>query len=419
MPSSCPVCEQPIGSTVAHCAVCGFPTALAIEGLRSRDDPGALGTDGNGSSVATHPPAPATRTPALSPVSPPSPEAELSEAISRDLRGKMDLVRGLGRGPDVTSDLCQAALIEADGRVAEALEILRSTQARFDIETDRLLHERLETLEQHQQELRTKGVRLAVLDDLRRLSQAIDSGDRGRTVAELVDVERQYAQFESDWRGLQSLLGQIDALHHAAEELRFPLGEISGERAAIRDRLEVGELTQESLTAIAQRAAQTLVLLHEAIPASLEEELKKSAVALDKFPEESSTAARARRLHLETGRHLRKGRLSEAMQNLRDLRHELTEFERAAAERPVVAPAVREARAPPRESDDEMLGRLLKKARTLAGRVRTLPPESETSREAAVQIREATELLRSRKLQEADEALSRLMRMLSTERTVS
>jgi hypothetical protein len=58
---------------------------------------------------------------------------------------------------------------------------------------------------------------------------------------------------------------------------------------------------------------------------------------------------------------------------------------------------------------------LLKKARSLAARVRTLPPDSETARDAAVQIREATDLLRARKLTEADLTLTRLMRMLASE----
>lgn len=424
MPSSCPVCEQPIASTAVHCAVCGFPTSLAIEGLRSLDPPTGSEAEGNGAAVPV--PALGSANPSAGESAPllPAPEAELIEVISRDLRTKVGLVRELGRGPDVTSDLCQAALSEAEGRVAEALDILRSAQSRFDVEIDQLFRQRLELLSRRRVELESTGVRFAVQADLRKLSETVASGTREEGVAQLIEVERRFAQFESDWKGLEGLLHQIEGLHREASELAYPLGEISGEITAIRDRLRDAELTEESLDAIAQEAAQTLVLLHEAIPASLEADLKRVAETLDELPEEYPPAAAARRLHLEAGRDLHKGRLAEAIRGVHALRRELEALERPP---PVPAPAVppppasaEPAAAPaPVESENEMLGRLLKKARSLAGRVRTLPPESETSREAAVHIREATDLLRSRKLKEADETLSRLMRMLSTEGAVS
>lgn len=414
MPSSCPVCEQPIASTALHCAVCGFPTALAIEGLRSLDPPSRPDGEGNGHAAVAVSPLSVNRAPEAA-AAPSSREAELNEVISRDLRTKMDLIRELGRGPDVTSELCQAALNEAEGRVAEALDILRSAQGRLDVETDQLLRHRLEVLEMRRQEFQANGVRFAVVADLGRLSEAIESGDREAAVTVLIEVERRFAQFESDWKGLQGLLAQIEGLHREASELEFPLGEISGELDAIHDRLRDAELTEESMDAVAQEAAQTLMLLHEAIPSSLEEELKRTGQALDELPEDLAPAAVARRLHLEAGRHLRKGRLSESIQSVRDLRRELAEAERARAAPPPPPAPVPAAPRPSTENEDEMLGRLLKKARSLAGRVRTLPPDSETSREAAAQIREATDLLRERKLKEADETLTRLMRVLASE----
>ena len=413
MPSSCPVCEQPIASTATHCAVCGFPTALAIEGLRSLDPTSAPDVEGDGHAAASFPSPSAARTSSAHAPPPASREGELNGVISRDLLTKMDLLRELGRGPDVTSELCQAAHIEAEGREAEALDILRTAQGRLDVETDQLLRQRLEVLEQRRQELQAKGVRFAVHTDLDRLSDAIESGDREAAVTVLIEVERRFAQFESDWRGLQGLLAEIEGLHREASELEFPLGEISGELEAIRDRLRDAELSEESLDAVAQEAAQTLMLLHEAIPSSLEEELKRAGEALDGLPDDFAPAAFARRLHLEAGRHLRKGRLSESIQHLRDLRHELVEIERARAAAPPPPAPTQVAASATNESEDEMLARLLKKARTLAGRVRSLPPDSESSREAAAQIREATDLLRLRKLREADETLTQLMRVLS------
>jgi len=80
------------------------------------------------------------------PAPPLSAEEELNAAISLDLRSKMDLVRGLGPGPDVTAEMCQAALSEAEGRVTEALDILRSAQQRLETQTDEVLQQRLHLL---------------------------------------------------------------------------------------------------------------------------------------------------------------------------------------------------------------------------------------------------------------------------------
>jgi hypothetical protein len=404
VPSSCPICEQPIASTAAHCAVCGFPTGLAIEGLRSIDGPDASDPDNGGAASAEPTPVrPKVEIP------PPSPEEELNAAISRDLRARMDAIRELGHGPDVTNELCEAALSEAEGRVAEALGILRSAQSRLEHETEEVLRRRVALLKERREALEKTGVRFSVGSDFERLASAVENGEREETVSTLVEAERRLAQFESDWKGLQGLLAQIEGLRNEASELTIPLGEISSELEGVRDRLGEQSLTEDSLDTFAQEAAQILMLLHEAIPSSLEEELARTEKILDRYPEDHPGGAVARRLHLEASRHLKKGRLSEAMQSLRELRRSLTELEKQAT-----APAAPMAVAAP-EDEDEMLDRLLKKARSLAGRVRTLPPDSETARDAAIQIREATDLLRARNLKEADLTLTRLMRMLATE----
>ena len=406
MPSSCPICEQPIPSTAVHCSVCGFPTGLAIEGLRSND-----GAETNLSPVepVALPPNGAERPAPTAP----SPEEELNAAISRDLRSRMDIVRELGRGaPDLTNELCQAALSEADGRSAEALAILRSAQTRLESESDELVHRRLTELGERRESLERTGARIAIGDDLRQAQESLDAGEREDAVRHLVATDRRMTQFESDWRGLQGLLAQVEGLRSEATELAIPLGEISSEVDAIREKLREPNLTEEILDNVAQEAAQTLMLLHEAIPSALTEELERVEKVLDRYPEEHAASAVAKRMHLEATRHLKKGRFTEAVRTVQDLRRELAELEVAAAASPAAAPP---PPATPGETEDEMLGRLLKKARLLASRIRTLPADSDVAHDAAVQIREATEFLRSRKLKEADLTLSRLMRMLSAD----
>jgi len=406
VPSSCPICEQPIPSTAVHCSVCGFPTGLAIEGLRSND-----GGETNGSSPEA--PALSSTSGGASTPAPPSPEEELNAAISRDLRSKMDLLRELGRGaPDLTNELCQAALSEADGRISEALAILRSAQSRLETEGDELVHRRLAELGERRESLEKTGARIAVADDLRKAREALESGESEDAIRSLAETDRRMTQFESDWRGLQSLLAQVEGLRSEAAELSIPLGEISSEVEALREKLREPNLTEEILDSVAQEAAQTLMLLHEAIPSALTEELERVEKVLDRYPEEHAASAVAKRMHLEATRHLKKGRFTEAVRTVQDLRRELAELEVAAAASPAAAPP---PPATPGETEDEMLGRLLKKARLLASRIRTLPADSDVAHDAAVQIREATEFLRSRKLKEADLTLSRLMRMLSAD----
>lgn len=406
MPSSCPICEQPIPSTAVHCSVCGFPTGLAIEGLRSNSTLDVAPPSSDGPALtepARAPPAPA----------PPSPEEELNVAISRDLRHKMDLLRELGQdAPDLTSELCQAALSEADGRISEALAILRSAQTRLASESDELVQRRFTELTERRESLERTGARIALNDDFRTAREAIEAGEREEAIRALAGVDRRLTQFESDWRGLQGLLAEVEGLKNEAAELSIPLGEITSEVEAIRQKLREPNLTEEIMDTVAEEAAQTLMLLHEAIPAGLNEELVRAEKTLDHYPEDYVPAAIAKRLHLEASRHLKKGRFTEAVRSVQDLRRELSELEVAATAS--AAPGAGSAGATA-ESEDETLNRLLKKARSLAARIRNLPPDSDIAREAAIQIREATEFLRSRKLAEADQTLTRLMRILSSD----
>ncbi len=177
------------------------------------------------------------------------------------------------------------------------------------------------------------------------------------------------------------------------------------------------DITEDALDEVAQAAAQTLMLLHEAIPTSLEEELDRHETVLARYPEEHPPSAAARRLHSEASRHLKKGRLSDAVQSVRELRREIERLEQSRELHEVAVGSGPDVtvKPPAVETEAETLERLLKKARSLAGRVRTLPPDSELAREAASQIREVTDLLRNRELRGADQALARLMRMLSAE----
>jgi len=401
--SSCPICEQPIPGNSEHCEVCGFPTALAIEGLRAAKSPPP---DGSAPATASEEKGPTTRSRPT-----PSPDAELTGTLGRGLHERMELYRPLGRDcPDVTNEMCEAALSEASGRTSEALDILRSAQGRLDRQARDAVRRRWEAADDRRKALERTGVRL----DLEFPGAGATPVDGSDAIAEnlrgLLDVERRLGKFESDWKGLQGLLAQIESLRAEATDLDLPLGEVPGQIDELRQKLSAGPFREGDLDALGQDAARILMLLHEAIPTSLEAELGRHRATLDQLPEDAPASEPARKLHDAATRHLEKGRLMEASQSVRDLRRAIVEIESPT---PPVAGVARPRPAAPAPPDDAMLETLLKKARSLAGRVRSLPADSPLALEAAAEIREATDFLRSGRLADADRTLTELMRALS------
>jgi len=402
VPSSCPICEQAIPATAAHCAVCGFPTALAIEALR------ATKSAASPALAEPSPPGSGSETARKSRSAPP-PEAELSAVVGRGLRERMETLRPLGRdAPDVTSEMCEAALSEAAGRVSEALDTLRAAQGRLERQTREALRRRIDSVEERRGALERTGIRLDLEGPMPTVEGASDPGAMLHT---LVDVERRLGKFETDWKGLQGLLSQIEALRAEASDLNVPLAGLPAEIDGIREKLSAGSLREADLDALAQDAARTLMMLHDVFPNALSEELDRHAATLDALPDDFKAANAARRLHEDAVRHLEKGRLAAAAQSVRDLRRTITEMERG----PPPARVVPAAEAPATAMDPAVLDTLLKKARSLAVRVRTLSPESPLALEAAALIREATDHLKDGRLTEADRTLTDLMRTLARE----
>jgi hypothetical protein len=421
--TSCPICEQPIPSTIAHCSTCGFPTALAIEGLRSLTE------------EPPPPPAPTKPTPPKptakarrAAAAVPNPQAELCAQISEDLLTKLMLIRELGgEAPDVSSEMCQAALTQADGRVGEALQVLRNAQSRLVQQSQQLFERRILRLEAQNTDFEKDGLQLGLTAQLRELRAKFGRGDREEALQSLIELDRRVDRFYSDWSGLKGLMAQIDALLNQAKNLDISLGELEGDVAVLREKISHLTLEEAAFDALAQSAAQRLMQLHEAIPSSLEAELNRHEQALATYPEEHPPSIPARRLHLEATRHLKKGRLNEAAQSVRELRAQIVMLEKTeppeSARRAVPTSGVVPSRngqsggGAPAETDGEALDRLLTKARMLAARVRTLPTDTDASFDAAAEIRRATDLLREHRLEEAELTLTRLMRTLSAQPT--
>ncbi len=398
---NCPVCDLSIPASSRHCPGCGFPVALASMNLAPLPaDPASAGADGE--------PGPAPRTVAR-PV--PNPDEEANAVIARGLEDRIGLLRTLGGGaPDVTGAMCEAALSEASGQVANAAQILRSAERRLDEETQSILRRRLASVESRVRELEGRGLQLGVTDELSRISATERAADPGEAVVYLLEVERHLGSLESTWGGLVGLLGEISALRTEADRLGISYDTLPPRLLALDGGRSPPELREEALDDLVQEAAQGLMILHDALLPALETELDRHGQAMHRLPTGNAPSEAVRRLHETTRRHLKDGRLSDAAKSLVDLRRALSAIE----SRPAV-PVHRPPTAPPAsEPGPDLLPALVKKAQGLAARVRALPHDTELSRWAAEQIREATELLRARRLSEADAALSRLMASLAS-----
>lgn len=452
MVASCPVCEASLAPSDEHCGKCGFPTALGSR----LDGPVAVPVESESSR--------SERPVGRGPLAPDADglEAEVNASLARALEERTELLRTLDRdAPDVTGELCEAALNEASGRVGDAQQVLRSAQGRLHRETEELLGRHLENLESRGRLLESAGLRLALESELARLGEAIVTGVSATSVGELVAAERRMDGIESRWRGLQALIAQVTALREQAAELGLPLERVPDPLAAARASLAARPATERDLDTVAQAAAESLRRLHEAIPPALEEELARHASALEAPRGRPARVQRVRHRHAEAVQHLRSGRLEDAIHSVRELRLELEELAREVVEVPeppavgTVAdaelaapdagrgpepaaetaapfpeppavpappaptpepPAVEVARPPGERGesppDAAVVATLMKKARSLAVRVRSLPADSPQAETAARQIHEATELLRRHRFAEADAALSRLMRDL-------
>ena len=469
MGTVCPICEASPPESATHCPRCGFPTELyptlhgpitiapapAIEELIEGPPPPAAPAVGGGVSPAT----------------------AVNASIVQGLEERVALLSTLDRdAPDVTGELCEAALNEASGRAADAQQILRSAQGRLDRETEELLGRHITDLEARGKALQETGLRVALEDQLARVAESVLAGEVAAAVPALQAAERRVGLIEAHWRGLQALVAQVMTLRAEAEALGIDIGNACGPLEAARASLATMPATEHDLDVTAQAAAQALMVLHELIPPALEAELQRHQATLEAHHAPARVRAPARKLHAEASEHLREGRLDSAILSLRELRGELARLEREApppaprveapapvatspvvptapsaasagetpsvselaaapapvASAPIPSPATPPAAGPSAAVPDrapgagvaapaasapgepDVLGALMRKARSLAARVRALPPDSTEAADAAKAIQEATLLLKARRFAEADAALTRLMRTLAS-----
>jgi hypothetical protein len=403
VPDDCVICETPLEAARAHCVRCGFPTALtaaAIIGLGREDAP-------EGPSGAP----PAEPAPDSENV---DPEGEAISHFARELRRSLEMVRELGgEYTDVIGELRQAAILEAEGRRSETLSLLRNAQVTASTRTAELFDQRLKELEDRQAALVRQGVAPEVAQDSLRLRAEFSEAPLEVVVEHLAQADRTLTEIESEWVELRSMLRQIDQIRLAARKLGQEFPDTEEELGRVRAQLTHPSIGRREIESTIGGLAKILRFYHETLSPALQEELDRHADRLSRVSPQHPPGRRARQMHAEANRHLRGGRLAEASFRLFELRAAIDEL--GGAPPPSEGDAAETARAP--ERGDPRLSELLVQARELAGRIRGLPPDSPLTEAAARQIREATELLRQRKLEEAGRSLADLMRTLDAPRT--
>jgi hypothetical protein len=404
--SGCPICEEPLAATAEVCTSCGFPSALALDALSALSDGEPTPVQSGG--YPKGPDAPPHRRERRAAT--PDPQEELCHKIAQETDADLAILLELGgETPDVVTDLRQAALSQAEGRVVEALDVLRRALGRVQEETESMFARRLRDLEQRDAALQRSGIGTAVPEETAKMRELFQAGHRLEAISLLKSTDLSLARLEGDWKGLQGLLKQVETLREGFRDTGGSVAEIDRDIQEVRHLLAGPGTTVESLDRASQVAARAVMVLHDALPKAIEGELEEHDELLATLPEDHLLARSARVLHTEAVRHLRRGRLPEASTALRQLRLVAEELRREPL------PAKLKDVPGAAEAPAEFLNRLLVKARSLAARVRTLPPDSEIAYEAAAEIRRATELLRSRQLDEAEATLGRLMRTLEAE----
>lgn len=410
----CPVCGASLEGALDACGTCGYPVALHPEArlaLLDEEAPEpAKPTPPPGASPARRPPAAAPRARDQT--------AEACSRSARELEAHLALLRQIGGNTQpYTGGLRQAALVQSEGRLAESLDLLRASEAEAHRALDDLIAQRTQELESRGADLEKDGVFADTATALERLQAAVARAREEEAAGLIVEIDRQIGLVERDWRGLHSLLEQIVELQASARDAGRPIPEVEDDLRGVRELLARPRIDAARIDSASQVSARALMLLHEALPEILEKDLERHGTALSAYPIDHTGSRKAKALHSEVSRHLRRSRLPEAAKGLAQLRREIERLEQeaasaAAAPEPEATPTTEPAR--PVVDADAALPRLLEKARTLAARVRALEPESDTAYEAAGEIRRATELLRARKLEEADAALTHLMRTLDS-----
>lgn len=395
----CPVCASEEQPGARACPRCGFPYSLrgeAVRGLAEADDDG-------------HAPGRTTAGPAAHAPPPSAPrDSDEVERLANELERVAVLYNRLGgHSIDPTRDLREAIFLEMDERSEEARATLR---AAIDRASPGILEEvgrGIKDLEKARSAVRSEGLEPAYEKEAERIRAASD----GRRWTEACDL---LLSALADLRALREAAGSLATdlarsreLLDAAKLVALDLADLERARAAIDARRTEGAFTRSAAEGLLREAEANVEAVRGRLAARLAEEVERTGGLLERFPEGLEAAAAPRAFHTEALDRLNRRQLPEAAHSLQRLAKALP----ALGEPPKNAPKrpVRRLEGP---ATKKQIDSLVRRARTLAERVRALPAGSPLAAEASSRIREATALLKKGDLPAAEGALDLLMEAL-------
>ncbi|MGA7860741.1 MAG: hypothetical protein WCB19_02660, partial [Thermoplasmata archaeon] len=266
MTGQCAICEGAVPDSAAHCVTCGFPMAmsdLAARLIVELPEPESTVIPRRGEADGAA--AARARDRSGSPAGR-DPQVEVVNRIARDVSHAVSLLQDLGGdGADIANELAQAAFTEAEGRVGEVLVLLRDAQGRVSIRLKEQFDSRLKQLEERQAAMITSGVSVNLLTEIDRIRTDVRAGRREAALQRIDLADRNLSRMESDWRGLQGLLRQIEALRESARLLELDVAEPDDSLRQVRVILAQPALDVGALDHAAELAAEAVMRLHDSI----------------------------------------------------------------------------------------------------------------------------------------------------------
>ena len=132
-------------------------------------------------------------------------------------------------------------------------------------------------------------------------------------------ADRNLSRMESDWRGLQGLLRQIEGLRESARLLELDVSEPDDSLRQVRVILAQPALDVGALDHAAELAAEALMRLHDSLPLALEEFLDRLSSQVTSWPPAFEGRRHGTDLDREAHKLLRANRLVEATQRATEL----------------------------------------------------------------------------------------------------
>ncbi|HEV2316202.1 MAG TPA: hypothetical protein VGV89_01330 [Thermoplasmata archaeon] len=408
MPEECKVCDAPLEAGASHCGRCGFPTALtaaAVMGLGRAGFAPVAEAPANGGAVPA----------AVTPSTAEPPENATIAQFAHEVSLGFGLIHQLGgEYTDLLGEVQQAALLQADGRTNDTLALLRNSQLAVSTRMGELFDHRLGEFEERQHTLVRQGLAPELLQESVRLRAEAADAPVERVAEHLAEADRRLAQTESDWGELKAMLRQVDQVRVAAGKVGQEFPQVDAEFEPLRTFVDRTDIRPAELAEALASSSKILRFYHEALSPQLQAELDQHAARLAQHRPDHVPSRKARQTHSDANRHLRSGRVAEAALRLDELRASIRELDALPPDppepepEPVDVPVEGPRPAPPAQA----ISALMLRARELAARIKHLPPNSPRAERAAQGIRAATELLRDRRLEEADRTLQELMRSL-------